>query len=90
MLPADVLATLHPSLAARARELAFGPDEAEELLGETYVRLCQADAEGRLRDRSAQGIKRWVRSALLNVRTERGRRALRLPDALELQMAGIL
>jgi hypothetical protein len=88
MLPADVLATIHPSLEARAREL--WPEEAEDLLGDAYLRLCRADVEGRLVDRSVQGIKRWMRSALLYIRTERLRRLSRLPDADELMAAGIL
>jgi DNA-directed RNA polymerase specialized sigma24 family protein len=64
MVTTDVLATLQPSLLARAREL--DPDGAEDLLQNAYLRFVTHPPEAT----TANEVKRWFRTVLQNIRKD--------------------
>jgi len=74
---ADVLAKLHPTLLARARELE--PEDAEDFLQDVYVEFLESPP----RARSPKRIKHWFRTVLRNRHVARLRALeLRSPDVL--------
>jgi DNA-directed RNA polymerase specialized sigma24 family protein len=88
MLPANVIATLQPSLMVSARAVSWSADEADEMAQEAWVRLFEALPK--LKDRTAPALLRWLRSTLRDLREERGLARHLVPDRDELAAAGIL
>lgn len=65
MIADHVIASLQPSLRARAFELE--PSTADDLLQETYLRLVEKAPDFR----GEQQLKRWLRTVMRNLHVDR-------------------